>query len=237
MSEDRCEKAPESGYGGGIETPGPSAHGHPEAPGVPPEHTHVGTGAPRAGAGGQPNAGMMHEPPAGQGHHLGGYWPYAAHPPTGLQGGPYYAPPMGFGYAGVPPGPMYSPMHPAMAGQQHAAHLAPGYPGAGHPGAPPLQPPPGAGPYASAAHAPYGEQPARSQRAGMSELFQEIGNGGNGLSSLAKMLDLDDADFWKGAMIGAAAVLLLTNESVQGMLFGGGNGSKGTAKAEGEAGA
>jgi hypothetical protein len=33
------------------------------------------------------------------------------------------------------------------------------------------------------------------------------------------MLNLDDSEFWKGALIGAAAVLLLTNESVQSMLF------------------
>jgi len=53
----------------------------------------------------------------------------------------------------------------------------------------------------------------------MSELVEEIANGGSGLSSLSKLLSLDDSEFWKGALIGAAAVLLLTNETVQGMLF------------------
>jgi len=53
----------------------------------------------------------------------------------------------------------------------------------------------------------------------MAEVMNEIASGGNGLSSLTKMLDLDDSEFWKGALVGAAAVLLLTNESVQNALF------------------
>lgn len=55
--------------------------------------------------------------------------------------------------------------------------------------------------------------------AGMSQLMQEIAGGGNGLSSLTQMLNLDDKELWKGALIGAAAVLLLTNESIQNALF------------------
>lgn len=53
----------------------------------------------------------------------------------------------------------------------------------------------------------------------MTSLMEELANGGNGLSSLTRMLNLDDKEFWKGALVGAAAVLLLTNESVQGALF------------------
>jgi hypothetical protein len=53
----------------------------------------------------------------------------------------------------------------------------------------------------------------------MSQLMQEIAGGGSGLSSLTQMLNLDDKELWKGALIGAAAVLLLTNESVQNALF------------------
>ncbi|WP_051021928.1 hypothetical protein [Thioflavicoccus mobilis] len=45
---------------------------------------------------------------------------------------------------------------------------------------------------------------------------------GNGLSSLSRMLNLDDKELWKGALVGAAAVLLLTNESVQNALMHGG---------------
>ena len=55
--------------------------------------------------------------------------------------------------------------------------------------------------------------------AGMNDLVAEIASGGNGLSSLTKMLDFSDTDFWKGALVGAAAVLLLTNESLQQALF------------------
>ena len=54
---------------------------------------------------------------------------------------------------------------------------------------------------------------------GMNDLVAEIASGGNGLSSLTKMLDFSDTDFWKGALVGAAAVLLLTNESLQQALF------------------
>jgi len=39
--------------------------------------------------------------------------------------------------------------------------------------------------------------------AGMSQLVEELSNGGSGLSSLGKMLNLDDSEFWKGARIGA----------------------------------
>jgi len=54
----------------------------------------------------------------------------------------------------------------------------------------------------------------------MSEIVEEMANGG-GLASLGRLLSFEDREFWKGALIGAAAVLLLTNESVQKMLFRG----------------
>jgi hypothetical protein len=53
----------------------------------------------------------------------------------------------------------------------------------------------------------------------MAEMLEELAGGGNGLASLGRMLSLDDSEFWKGALVGAAAVLLLTNESMQDMLF------------------
>ena len=84
-----------------------------------------------------------------------------------------------------------------------------GYYGYPHPEQPPPPPGPGAG---------VAGQGAR-HGAGMADLMEEISNGGNGFSSLSKMLNLDDSEFWKGALVGAAAVLLLTNESVQGALF------------------
>jgi len=56
---------------------------------------------------------------------------------------------------------------------------------------------------------------------GIAQAMQEITSGGNGLSSLGKLLDFNDTDFWKGALVGAAAVLLVTNEGVQHALFKG----------------
>jgi hypothetical protein len=82
-------------------------------------------------------------------------------------------------------------------------------------------------PYGYAPHPMMGYPPGMGQMAappaghGMAQVMHEIANGGNGLSSLTKMLDLDDKDFWKGALVGAAAVLLLTNENVQRALFRG----------------
>lgn len=79
-----------------------------------------------------------------------------------------------------------------------------------------------------AARADAGAGPAR--RGDMAELFEELGNGGNGLSSLGRMLNLDDSEFWKGALVGAAAVLLLTNETVQDTLFKTGARAKGAVQ-------
>ncbi|NBC14668.1 MAG: hypothetical protein GVY09_15300 [Gammaproteobacteria bacterium] len=53
----------------------------------------------------------------------------------------------------------------------------------------------------------------------MSDVLEELANGGSGLSSLTRLLSLEDSDFWKGALVGAAAVLLFTNDSVQDALF------------------
>jgi hypothetical protein len=51
-------------------------------------------------------------------------------------------------------------------------------------------------------------------------LINGIANGdSNSLSSLGQIMNFDDKEFWKGALIGAAAVLLLTNDSVQRSLF------------------
>jgi hypothetical protein len=44
------------------------------------------------------------------------------------------------------------------------------------------------------------------------------------------MLNLDDSEFWKGALVGAAAVLLLTNETVQDTLFKTGARAKGAVQ-------
>lgn len=63
--------------------------------------------------------------------------------------------------------------------------------------------------------------PGQAQGQGINQFMQEIANGGTGLGSLTKMLDFDDKDFWKGALVGAALVMLFTNEGLQNMLFKG----------------
>ncbi|KAA6187044.1 hypothetical protein F2Q65_03950 [Thiohalocapsa marina] len=71
---------------------------------------------------------------------------------------------------------------------------------------------------------------ASGHQAGMAQMMDEIANGGSGLASLSKLLNLEDTEFWKGALVGAAAVLLLTNDSVQNMLFKGGVKAKDAVK-------
>ncbi len=125
---------------------------------------------------------------------------YVASHPAYYPGAGYWGPPAGI-YSQYPPAGTYPGVEPNTAGMYagqgaHGAHGAHGGQGM---------------------HAPMSER-GRSDL-GVSDLVREISNGGSGLSSLGKMLDLDDSEFWKGALIGAAAVLLLTNESVQNMIF------------------
>jgi hypothetical protein len=177
--------------------------------------------------------------------------------PQAGMAGPYPGVPGPVGYAGQPgfvaPGmhPGVAP-HPAAYGlppgvdpywayhaQQQAASAPPPYPYAGPyfgmappqatwPGyAPGLEPQGGAGRMGGGGH---GAGQGAGHGAGMAELVDEIANGGNGLSSLGKMLNFDDSEFWKGALLGAAVVLVLTNESVQGALFKTGAKTKAAVK-------
>ena len=140
---------------------------------------------------------------------------------------------MGQAHAGAPPG---VPSWPG-AGQLPPQPMHPGY--YGMPGIDPAQAAAFAGQAAMHAmpyYAAYGAMPhagmagmgiphghgagaAAGGGPGMADVMQEIANGGNGLSSLSRLLNFDDSEFWKGALVGAAAVLLLTNESVQNALF------------------
>jgi hypothetical protein len=63
-------------------------------------------------------------------------------------------------------------------------------------------------------------QGGSADRPDINQLINGIANGdSNSLSSLGQIMNFDDKEFWKGALIGAAAVLLLTNDSVQRSLF------------------
>lgn len=122
-------------------------------------------------------------------------------------------------FAGYPAGPM---PHQAMPMAGHAAapmggQAAAAMAGMSMPGAP------GAGAQAGAGQGP-------GPQAGMQQLFEELAEGGNGLNSLTRMLSLDDTEFWKGALVGAAAVLLLTNDQVQDALFKSGAKAKSAVK-------
>lgn len=47
------------------------------------------------------------------------------------------------------------------------------------------------------------------------------GAGDGGLGPFRELLHFEDGAFWKGALVGAAAALLLTNEDLRGALLGG----------------
>ncbi|SDW84688.1 hypothetical protein [Thiocapsa roseopersicina] len=220
--------------------------GGPMAPGQPSMERQQQGANPQGNAQGQSPS----PPGAQQGVLPGG-------PQAGMAGPGMASPYPGFpgpgGYAGRP-GFVAPGMHPGVAPHPAAYGLPPGvdpywaYQAQAQAAyAPPPYPYPGpyVGPYAGMAppqapwpgYAPGLEQQGGAGRmaggrhgAGMADLVDEIANGGNGLSSLGKMFNLEDSEFWKGALLGAAAVLLLTNESVQGALFKTGAKTKAAVK-------
>lgn len=167
-------------------------------------------GTPKSQAGPAGSAGMA-QGQWGPGMYQG----QAAHPPT---------------FQGVP-GPVQAGYPGSMGPPGHAGQAGPGYP---YPGQPPMgygYPPPGPmgspfPPWAQGyAPAPPGVGAAQhaaqhqGRGSGSSRLIEELAGGGSGLASLTQMFNLDDKELWKGALVGAAVVLLLTNESVQNTLF------------------
>lgn len=129
----------------------------------------------------------------------------------------------GTGYPNANPDPMggynaygYPPYHPTPP-----VYYPP------YPYHPPYSLPPG---YQAAHHPPPlndGDAYASRQSADINQLLNGVANGdGNSLATLGQMLNFDDRELWKGALIGAAAVLLLTNEAVQRALFRTGNRAK-----------
>ncbi|TVQ88218.1 MAG: hypothetical protein EA400_09505 [Chromatiaceae bacterium] len=166
----------------------------------------------------------MQPPPAGQPAWAPGQAP-----------GPAYSPAYGQAAYGVPAygqaaygAPAYGPAAygaPAYGAAPHGAMPShAGAHGAGQHGLPPgMQP----------SQQP-GQQPGQHQgpraQAGLNDLVEEISNGGNGLASLGRMLNLEDSEFWKGALIGAAAVLVVTNDAVHDLLFKTGAAAKRTVQ-------
>jgi hypothetical protein len=64
--------------------------------------------------------------------------------------------------------------------------------------------------------------------------MRDVMNGNIGLSSLTKLFGLGDKEFWKGALIGSAIVMLLTNESIKQALFGSRHKTSETSPPSGE---
>ena len=151
-------------------------------------------GASSAESGADPNTGDWQLPPYGN--------PYGAGP-TGM-------PPWGWPHGQVPP------EHVQQAYAQHAAYHA--QPGHGW-----YAPPPGYGP------PPYpGVTPGASPgigandpaMAGFTAAMGDIAEK-NGLGMFKDFLNFDDSEFWKGALVGAAVILLFTNEELRNSLIGG----------------
>lgn len=119
--------------------------------------------------------------------------------------------------AGLPPGYGWVYYGPPPGAPGPWGPYSGGFPGGGMPGWGPMGPGPGHGadPQAMPGHGPRAGQ---GRGAGMEQLIEEMA-AGSGLAGLGKLLDFEDTDFWKGALVGAAAVLLLTNETVQQSLF------------------
>lgn len=105
--------------------------------------------------------------------------------------------------------PMGYPQPPVWPGQMMPGQMPMGYPQPQQPMMPPQgqhhchQPAPG---FDWSQHAQGMVEEMMGEQAGM-------------LKNIVSMIGIDDKEFWKGAMIGAAATLLLTNENVRGMLM------------------
>lgn len=211
----------------------PHHKGRPEAGAAEPEQEHApgsSSGEPHAGYQGTTTgqapyqgfgptqgiagAGMHHHPqadtapPPGPAH--AGYVPGAG------QAGGCASPGMGYGPS---PGMVYGPGYvyaPGPAPYHHGGVA--GYPGqpayGAYPPYPPYPPPGSPAPWAVA-------QPGTGH--GISELMDDALKGDVNPSKLTRYLN--DGDFIKGALVGAAVVLLLTDNSLRQTLF------RGTAKA------
>lgn len=181
------------------------------------------------------------ENPAGQETKAQAEAMHQAHDPRAYASAPYgaagsaYAPPPPYPHYATHPGHPHMPPHVHPAYHPHTAAYAP-YPPPYHPGYPhpPYAPHPHPGVYAASAPYPQGNPAAAPPQAGIGQWIQELSQGNPQLSGLSKMLNLEDSEFWKGALIGAGAVLLLTNETVQEMMFKNGTKAKDAVKSPGD---
>lgn len=93
-----------------------------------------------------------------------------------------------------------------------------------HFGHPPPPPPYGYYPPPPPGYYPYGHYPppntaeSSATQQGMQQALNQMADE-NGLGFLKGLVDFNDGDFWKGALVGAAAVLLITNEDLRDSLM------------------
>lgn len=144
------------------------------------------------------------------------------------QGGPGFEGPGGPQGAGMGPGPHGPGMHHGMGpgpfgpgpGMQYQwGPQGPGFAYGPPPGAYGPGPGPGWGGYAPGfgPQQPMGPDPAA---AGFSAAMNEFADQ-SGLGALKGFMNFNDSEFWKGALVGAAVVLLMTNDELRGALLGG----------------
>ena len=139
----------------------------------------------------------------GQGPQAGGPAPEAGVDPNTAG-----MPPWGWPHGQVPPEYMQQGYAP------HAGYYA--QPGYGW-----YAPPPGYGPPPQAAPgAPPGVGANDPAMAGFTAAMGDMAEK-NGLGMFKDLLNFDDGEFWKGALVGAALVMLLTNEDLRNSLIGG----------------
>ncbi len=143
-----------------------------------------------------------------------GHAPFAA---TDDQG----APSSGWYYFGPPPPWSQSAPPNATAawpyGPYQAGHAAAGGTGWGNASA-------------GATAAPHGQ--GRVANADFKEAFDRLSRGDVSADTIGKLLGLDDSDFWKGALVGAAAALLASNLPILMNMLSGLAQSKPAADAE-----
>ncbi|MEG6508988.1 hypothetical protein V6C03_08390 [Methyloligella sp. 2.7D] len=66
-----------------------------------------------------------------------------------------------------------------------------------------------------------GQSPGYDENAAHKEAFERLSRGNVDAETIAKLLSLDERDFWKGALVGAGAALLATNlPALKAMLAG-----------------
>ncbi len=179
-----------------------------------------------AGATMAPMNGMQPGPNMGQphfSHEMPGAAPYQGAPMAaqpGFAGQPGYTGQPGFagqpGYAGQPgpvPGPATGQMYGQTPGQVFAQMpgqgFAPGYGQQPHPGSQPGYQPSGMdskGMDSKGMENHYGE---------LYGLINEAANGNADVNSFVRFFQSTSSDFWKGALVGTALTLLLTNDAVK----------------------